>query len=73
MVHHDAPGFQQRMNLAEVGAKISEPDVLEHADGCDPVKTFVGLDITVILQADLNLVTEPRLLDPFTGELELVA
>ena len=49
----DAVRFQIPIHHLKIGSVVFRPDVLEHADGNDPVKLFV--QITVILQPDIHI------------------
>src|SRR5829696_6117760 len=71
VVEQPAAGFQHRGELVGVDIDLRLADVLDHPDRRDRVEVLAG-ELAVVLDADLDLVGDTRLLHLLARELSLV-
>src|SRR5262249_31374917 len=70
VVEETASGTEQLVATLEVARELSQPDVLEHADGADGVVRAV-VDVSVVLVANLDLAGQPGFGGALLGQLRL--
>ena len=72
MIEHEAAGFEDTEDLAEVPVEVANADVLEHADARDLVVLHVFRELEIIAELDAYAILQSTRCDLGRDEIVLI-